>query len=108
MTNVYLDTECTDSSLAFAPAVFDVVLPHASEDIAGALARETLPCELIFCHIGRHTLAQTTAGKDANAADLLHPERVHDVADRRLGARQGRCRGVLGQSLQGGGGVVGL
>lgn len=108
MTDVYLNTECTNSPLAFAPAVLDVVLPHASEDVAGTLVRETLPCELIFCHVGRHTLAETTASEDANAADLLHPQGVHDVADGRLGAGQRGSRGVLGQSLQGGGGVVGL
>jgi len=102
------DTIGTNPPLAGLKAVGNMTFSGASDDEARALAGKTLPGRLLLCSVGSHTLAETTLCADADAADLLQPERVHDVADGRLCARQGRGRRVLGKSLGGHGGVVGL
>lgn len=103
-----LDTESTNSPLARPEAVIGVVLPGVSDHVARALASKTLPGGLLVCSVGSHALAETTVGAHHDAANLLEPERVHDVADRSLGAVHRRGGGILGERLGSGGGVVGL
>lgn len=83
------DTVGTDSPLADLEAVRDMALADTSDDESRALAGETLPCCLLLCSVGSHALSETTLCAHADAADLLQSERVHDVADRCLCARQG-------------------
>src|ERR1700712_4585716 len=108
MANRDLDTEGTHSPFACHEAVICVVLPCASDNEAGTLAGKTLSGGLFVCSVGGHALAETTVGAHADAADLLQPKRVHDMADGGLCAGHGRCGGVLGERLCRGDGVVGL
>ena len=104
MANRDLDTKGTNSPLASAEAVICVVLPDTSDDEALALAGETLSGSLLVCSVGSHALAETTIGAHGNAADLLEPERVHDVADGCLCAGRGGGGGVLPSKKRGKGG----
>lgn len=108
MANRDLDTVGTNSPLAGLESVIRVVLVDTSEHVAGALAGETLPGTLPLCSVGSHALAKTTAGADTNAADLLESQGMHDVTDGSLCAGQGGGGGILRESLDRGGGVVGL
>jgi len=101
------DTVGTDSPLADLETVRDMALAYTSDDETRTLAGQTLPCSLLLCSVGSHTLSETTLCAHADAADLLQPERVHDVTDGCLCARQSGDGGILGESLGGDGGVVG-
>ena len=108
MANRDLDTKGTNSPLAGQEAVVGVVLPDTSDQEARALACKALPGGLGVGSVGGHALAETTVGAHADAADLLEPERVHDVTDGSLCAGHGGGGRVLCESLGRGDGVVGL
>lgn len=108
MADRNLDTKGTDSPLAGLEAVIGVILPCASDQEPRSLARKTLPGHLGVCSVGGHALSETTVGTHADTADLLKAQSVYNVTDRSLLARHRRRRGVFGEGLDGGGGVVGL